>query len=92
MDKRNYIPQFVQYTCMYDLQWRLNKDPLVNLGVLSEEETQRYKELIIQALQYIDNKIILEQKNIGNNYKIALLLFKEDNKKKVELVSCPNDL
>lgn len=91
LDKRNYIPQFVQYTCMYDLQWRLNKDPLVNPGVLSEEEIQRYKKLIIQALQCIDNKIILEQKNIGNNYKVALLMLKEDNKKKVELVSCPND-
>ncbi len=91
LDKRNYIPQFVQYTCMEDLQWRINKDPLVNPGVLSEEEIEKYKALIIQSLQYIDNKIILEQKNIGDNYKMALMLLKKNNKEKVELVPCPND-
>lgn len=91
MQRNGYVPQFVQYTCMEDLQWRLNKNPLVEKGVLSEEEVDKYKELIIQAMQYIDNRIILEQKNIGNNYKIALLLLKKENKGKEKLIACPND-
>ncbi len=92
LNNKKYIPQFVQYTCMEDLQWRLNKYPLVNTGILSQEEELKYKNLIIEAIQYIDNNIILEQKNIGNNYKMALLSLKEDNKSKKEFVFKPNDL
>lgn len=90
--KKGYIPQFVQYTCMYDLQWRFNQNPTVNTGVLTVEEEERYKLLLVEAVQYIDNKIILEQKNIGNNYKMAILALKEENKGKGELVFYPNDL
>lgn len=89
--KKGYVPHFVQYTCMYDLQWRLNKYPLVNLGVLEEEQQQEYKKLIRQAIQYIDNEIVLEQKNIGNNYKIAILSLKDENKQKKEVVFEKND-
>ena len=87
-----YIPRFVQYSCMYDLQWRLNQNPLVEQGVLTEEETVEYKELILKAIQYIDNEIILEQKNIDNNYKTAILLLKEKNRDKKQIVICPDDI
>ncbi|MBD5487698.1 MAG: glycosyltransferase [Lachnospiraceae bacterium] len=90
--KRGYIPQFVQYACMYDLQWRLDQYPLVELGVLDSEAEKQYKSLIINALQYINNKIILEQRNLGNNYKMAILSLKEENKGKKEIEACPNDL
>lgn len=90
-NKKGYIPQFVQYTCMYDLQWRLNQYPLVKAGVLKEDEEQEYKNLIYKAIQYIDNKIILEQKNIGNNYKMAILSMKEENKDRKEVVWLPDD-
>lgn len=92
MKKRKYIPKFVQYTCMYDLQWRLKKTPLVEPGVLSEKEIELYKTLILSAIQYFDDKIIQEQKNIDSNYKSAILLLKKENKEKKELVFLPNDL
>ncbi|MDE6947677.1 MAG: CDP-glycerol:glycerophosphate glycerophosphotransferase [Anaeroplasmataceae bacterium] len=91
-EKKGYIPQFVQYTCMYDLQWRLNRNVMVEPNVLTEDETKEYKELLLLALQHIDNNIILEQKNLGNNYKIAIVSLKENNKDKIELVKYPNDL
>lgn len=90
--KKGYIPQFVQYTCMSDLQWRLNKYPLVEPDVLSEEEEKEYKSLIVKAIEYIEDKIILEQKNIGNNFKMAFLSLKQKNCEKKELVFLPNDL
>lgn len=92
LKKKGYIPKFVQYTCMYDLQWRLNKNLLVEPNVLTEDEIAEYKGLILRALQHIDDNVILEQKNLGNNYKIAIASLKEDNKDKIELVNCPNDL
>ena len=91
-EKKGYIPQFIQYTCMYDLQWRLNRNLLIEPNVLTETEALKYKQLLRETIQYIDNNIILEQKNIGNNYKMAILLLKEENKNKQELVICPNDL
>jgi len=84
--KKGYIPQFVQYSCMYELQWRLGVNRLVEIDVLKNEEIQKYKELILKALQYIENNIIIEQKNLLSNYKTAILLLKQENieKKRIE--------
>lgn len=91
-NKKGYLPRFVQYTCMYDLQWRLNKKPLVNVGVLDIDEEKKYKELLLKAVQSIDNEIIIEQKNIASDIKMAILLLKEENKNKKEFVFSPNDV
>lgn len=91
LTKKGYIPQFVQYTCMYELQWRIKQNPLVNKDVLSMDDEQEYKALILKALQYIDNNIILEQTNIAQNYKTALVL-KKEHKKEPELIACKDDL
>ncbi len=92
LSKKGAVPEFVQYTCMYDLQWRLDKNPLVQRGVLLEENIERYKKLILMALQYITNKIIVEQKNLMHNYKQAILLYKNENVNKKKLVFCKNDI
>lgn len=89
--KKGYVPQFVQYTCMYDLQWRFKQNPLVNQGVLDKKDEEKYKDLLLKALQYIDNNIILEQNNLPQNYKTALML-KKENKKEIELIACKDDL
>ena len=91
MKRKGYIPRFVQYTCMYDLQWRFNQYPLVEPNVLLLEEVEEYKALLRKALQYIDDEIILEQKNIGNNYKMAILSMKEINQNRKEIAFYPND-
>lgn len=85
IEKKGYLPKFVQYACMYDLQWRLNKQPLVEKGVLNEAEAEEYQNLLIEVVQYIDNDIIQEQKNLSDNYKIAILMLKEENKGRREL-------
>lgn len=91
--KKGHIPQFVQYTCMYDLQWRLQQNCLVDAGAgMTEEEKEKYKALILNALQYIDNNIIKEQKNLTNNYKIAILLLKKENRDKKQLLLSSDDI
>ncbi len=92
LKKKGYIPKFVQYACMYDLQWRFLQNPFVEHGVLSYVEEEKYKELILNVLQYIDNSIIVEQKNIGNNYKAAVLLLKKENLSRREIVLCSEDI
>ena len=91
--KRGYIPQFVQYTCMYDLQWCLNQNHLFEAGIgITKEDKEKYKALILKSMQYIDNNIIREQKNIENNYKTAFLLLKEENRSRKQLVYLPDDI
>lgn len=92
LKKRGFIPQFVQYACMYDLQWRLKESSLVDRGVISKDEEIKYKDLILKALCSIDNKIIVEQKNLGNNYKMAILLLKKENLTRKEIVLCSDDI
>ena len=50
MKRKGYIPRFVQYTCMYDLQWRLNQYPLVEPNVLLPKEEEAYK---IQSILHL---------------------------------------
>ncbi len=84
--RKGHVPWYVQFTCMYDLQWRLKKYPLVNAGVLNKAEEEEYRFLLVKVLQDIDNHIIVEQKNIDNCYKMAILCLKDENRNKKELV------
>ncbi len=74
--RKGYVPRFVQYTCMYDMQWRLNADAVVEFGVMQETEEQKYKEMILNALRQISDKIIWEQRNIDNRCKLEILSLK----------------
>ena len=78
-NRKGRIPRFVQYTCMYDLQWRL-LSPLTEPGILSMQEEQEYRALVLQAICRIDDHIIREQKNIGYDEKRMLLSLKRDNR------------
>jgi len=89
-ERKGYLPRFVQYTCMYDLQWRLRKNSLVNIGVLAQEEEELYKQLLLKAVRAIDNEIIIQQKYLSNERKLAILLLKEENEK--EYICYPNDM
>lgn len=92
VEKIGYVPRFIQYACMYDLQWRLTQNEFVKHGAITGEEIRKYKQLMLKALESIENKMITEQKNLGNNYKRAILLLKKDNIAKKELVFDSNDI
>lgn len=75
--KKGKIPYFVQYTCMYDLQWRFMEYPLVEPGILEQQAEEYYKMLISEALQYIEDKIIWEQKNMDSRCKLETIAQKK---------------
>lgn len=50
------IPKFAQYTVLYDLQWKIKQRDIPE-GVLTEEERQKYFELVRETLQYIDDDV-----------------------------------
>lgn len=92
LKRKGYIPKFIQYTCMNDLQWRLKYKELVEEGVLTQEEVTRYKELLLKALSYIDDAIINEQRYINGGLKAALTLLKEQNRGRKEIVPYTQDV
>ncbi len=87
-EKLGFVPAYVQYLLMYDLQWKV-KDASVMPKVLTVEEIEQYKKKLFDIFKYIDGKYILEQKHIGREHKNFILSKKYDCKPQVTL--CDND-
>ena len=79
--KENYkeIPRFIQYTLMYDLQWRL-KVKNIPEGVLSEDEYNEHLQLVSNIFKNIDDDIIMSQNKIFRDHKLYAIKCKYDNR------------
>ena len=75
LDEDGLLPSFIQETLCYDLQWRV-KIPEINHEILDDEDIRAYKELMSNVLAYIDDSVILGQKNIFVEHKLYLLMQK----------------
>jgi hypothetical protein len=60
---------------MYDLQFRLKKK---DMELLTKKEKEEYISTIKDMLQYIDDKIILDQKHYYQEHKVFALALKYD--------------
>ncbi len=67
-----YIPEFVQFTTMYELQWRI-KTPRIPFGVLTDEEKQIYWDKLLFLLRKIKEPIIQKQRSLNDEW-IRLML------------------
>lgn len=70
------VPKFVQYTLMYDLQWRFRVKEIPE-GVLSEQEEKQFKKLLLEAVNYIDDEIVMEQKRLVGEQKDFIIGHKQ---------------
>lgn len=72
------IPKFLQFTLMYELvaKFKLREIPE---GVLTEEDKKLFFQLIKQILRVIDDEIIMQQKQIFIEHKLAILNLKYGN-------------
>lgn len=84
-----YIPPFVQYTLMYDLQWRFLMEHLPH-DILSASDIKEYKQSLGQVLQHIENKVILCQQNLSIEQKLYVLKLKYLSQPRI--VTTKNDL
>ncbi len=65
---------YVQYTIMYDLQWRISQE---TTQALTSEQIKRYKASIYALVDDIEPGIILSQRNLHVRYKNFLLAQKK---------------
>lgn len=72
-EKYGCVKEFIQYTVMYDLQWRLRK-PVYQ--ILEEKEYLEYEKQLREIISKIEDRIIFAQKDIFMNMKIYCLNFK----------------
>lgn len=88
-----YVPNFIQYTIMYELQWRFNIDK-INEDILCKEEQVKFFDLLKTVLKYIDDDIIIQQKNISLAHKKYILEVKENTTldNKLMLVCSPENI
>lgn len=68
LNELGYVPQFVQYTLMYDLQFRIKLEEIPE-GILSEQEKNEYFEVFSYVLQHIDADIIQRQRSLWREQK-----------------------
>lgn len=71
----DYLPAFVQYELLCDLQWRFREKYEMN-GILTSEEIDQYKKRLSDTLKYFDDKYILEQKMPYTEHKCMMLCYK----------------
>lgn len=69
-DVTGYLPRYVKFLLMYDMQWRLKQE---SQDVLTKGELTAYKDTLLELLQDIDDDIILEQRHVSANQKLSIL-------------------
>ena len=72
LEQKKYIPKHVQYSLMYDLQWRIKQENIPDL-LMTDEEQKVYKECLFSLLKYFDDDVIMAQKDIQIEHKAYLL-------------------
>ena len=89
LEKCGEVPKFIQYTLIYDLQWRIKK-PELPFELLTDDEVKEYTQLVISSLKHIDDEIIMVQKNMFREHKIFAMRLKYAQEP--EVIEVENDL
>lgn len=84
-----YVPKFVQYTLMYDLQWRL-KLGTIPKSILTPDEIAEHHNLVCEILRDIDDEVIIAQRNLFQEYKLFALSLKYGEK--LPVVACDDTI
>lgn len=87
-ERFGYVPGFVQYELLCDLQWRICAD--YSLDILSEEEKEAYYNRYVQTISRFDDCYIAEQRLLNAQQKAFLLKKKHDNA--IRSVAGENDI
>lgn len=75
--KMSSVPRYVQFTVMYDLQWRFRQ---TQPTPLTSEELDQYRRYLQELLQEIDDVVIAEQRHLSISQKLYVLDIKYKGK------------
>lgn len=69
------VPKFIQFTVMYDLQWKLRQTGIPE-NVMSEAESAEYYSELWKLIAQIDDDVIMAQNEIWTEQKLLALSHK----------------
>ena len=73
LERFGRVIPYVQYCVMYDLQWRIKATVSPKL---SDKDVASYRKAIVDLLQYIDDEVIVAQRNLVLNEVLYVLSLK----------------
>lgn len=77
------VPKFVQNIVLYDLQWKIKATKLPT-DILGEDGTAEYITCLKNVLSYIDDDVVMAQKNIFSEHKAWIL--EQKHRKQLQLL------
>lgn len=80
-----YLPAFIQYQFLCDLQWRV-KEKYNPLQVLTEEEAKQYTDKLFATFRKFDDKYIVEMPLLYREHKNYILSKKYNSLPSLELI------
>ncbi len=73
-NKFGYLPEFLQYTLLSDILFRFKQEySNTAIDVLGETDFENYKKVLDNSLAHIDDKLILEEKQLSAEHKYMML-------------------
>ena len=75
-EKFGFVPKYVQFAVMYDIQWRIKQGDFLENETLAEDEKEEYVALLKEILQNIDDEVIMRQRNLTHNQCVLALELK----------------
>ncbi len=82
-EKYGSVKKFIQYMVMYDITWRVKK-PVYDL--LPKDKAEKYKNLLSDIMQDIEDSVIYYQRSIYMNMKMYCLSLKYGHDVRKDLV------
>lgn len=90
-NKLGYLPQYIQYALMYEIQWKV-KVQKVSEDVLNKSELELFLSLLKEAITYFDDNIIIEQKHMDIEHKLFCLRMKYGKLLNIQSITTPYNI
>lgn len=75
-NKLGYLPRFIQYLLIYNLNWKISVDSLKS--VLEKDDIIKFKQYLKEILKEIEQEVIISSKNSKVWYKEFALKLKDE--------------
>ncbi len=83
--KYGKVLKFIQFMIMYDISWRLKKNPANILEYLTQEQYEEYCDILKNLIKQLDDRVIFKQKELFMNQKMFCLCLKHGTDIREEL-------
>ncbi len=67
------IPRFIQFTVMYDLQWRFRMSMKIVEHVLEPQEAEEFRKLFYGLIPQVEDCVLMEQRHLWPEHKCFLM-------------------